>query len=210
MDRKTVKVGQDFSFVYDKVHYSMPRKYLRKTLKICAETDKIHVCNEHGDLIRPHDRSYTPKSWAVVPSDMPKEYENYGYWNKPYFLAKAERIGPNTKIMIQNIMEKSDYPVQSFRSYYGILRFAEKYSISALEECYREAILYGKCSYTCIASTISMYAEPAPTLADRLKSSLKPLKPYDEDTSVTGIYKDDDDKYSLQNLLNRKKEGEQE
>lgn len=210
MERRQVKVGQDFSFVYDKVHYSMPRKYLRKTLEIRAGADKIYVYNEHGDLIRTHDRSYTPKSWVVIPSDMPKEYSDYGYWNKPYFLAKAESIGPNTKILIQNVIEKFDYPVQSFRSCHGILRFAEKYGASVLEECCENAILYGKCSYTYIASTISMYAKPAAAPVDRLSSSLKPLKPTDEDSSVTGIYKDDDDKYSLQNLLSRQKEGERE
>ena len=79
MERRQVKVGQDFSFVYDKVHYSMPRKYLRKTLEIRAGADRIYVYNEHGDLIRTHDRSYTPKSWVVIPSDMPKEYGDYGY-----------------------------------------------------------------------------------------------------------------------------------
>lgn len=209
MERRQVKVGQDFSFVYDKVHYSMPRKYLRKTLEIRAGADRIYVYNEHGDLIRTHDRSYTPKSWVVIPSDMPKEYGDYGYWNKAYFLAKAERIGPNTKILIQNVIEKFDYPVQSFRSCHGILRLAEKYGNTALEECCREAILYGKCSYTYIASTISMHAEPAVAVVDRMGSGLKPLKPCDEDAAVTGIYKDDDEKYSLQNLLSRQKEGEQ-
>ncbi len=34
--------------------------------------------NEHGDLVRTHERSYTPKSWVVIPSDMPKEYSDYG------------------------------------------------------------------------------------------------------------------------------------
>ena len=54
-----------------------------------------------------------------------------------------------------------------------------------------------------------MYAEPAATPVDRMKGSLKPLKPCDEDVAVTGIYKDDDEKYSLQSLLSRQKEGEQ-
>ena len=210
MERRQVNVGQDFSFVYDKVHYSMPRKYLRKTLEIRAGADKIYVYNEHGDLIRTHDRSYTPKNWGVIPSDMPKEYGDYGYWNKPYFLSKAESIGTNTKVLIQNVIEKFDYPVQSFRSCHVILRFAEKYGAAALEECCENAILYGKCSYTYIASTISMYAKPAAAPVDRLERRLKPLKPCDKDSSVAGIYKDDDDKYSLQNLLSRQKEGERE
>ena len=48
VERRKVKVGQDFSFVHDKVHYSMPRKYLRKTLEIRAGSEKIYVCNEHA------------------------------------------------------------------------------------------------------------------------------------------------------------------
>ena len=207
LERKSVKVGSDFSFTFDKVHYSMPRKYLKNTLEIRAGAKKIYVYNGNGDLIRTHERSYTPKSWVVIPSDMPKEYGDYGYWNKPYFLAKAESVGPETKILIQRVIEKFEYPVQSFRSCFGILRYAEKYGAPALEECCHDAILHGKCNYTYIANTISMYVKPADKpRADRMSSTLKPVSK--EDTVVTGIYKDDDSKYSLQNLLKRQEEGD--
>lgn len=206
LERKSVKVGPDFSFTFDKVHYSMPRKYLKKTLEIRAGAKKIYVYNENGDLVRTHDRSYTPKSWVVIPSDMPKEYSDYGYWNKPYFLAKAESIGPETKILIERVIEKFQYPVQSFRSCFGILRYAEKYGKLALEECCHDAILHGKCNYTYIANTISMYAKPAAEPpVDRMSSTLKPVA---KDTVVTGIYKDDDSKYSLESLLKRQEEGD--
>ena len=179
----------------------MPRKYLKKTLEVRAGATKVYVYNENGDLVRTHDRSYTPKSWVVIPSDMPREYSDYGYWNKPYFLAKAERVGPETKILIQRVIEKFDYPVQFFRSCFGILSFAEKYGEFALEACCHDAILRGKCNYTYIANTISMYAAPAAEPpVDRLSSTLKPI---DKNAVVTGIYKDDDAKYSLQNLLKR-------
>lgn len=207
LERKIVKVGQDFSFTYDKVHYSMPRKYLKHSLEIRAGATKIYVYNESGNLIRTHERSYTPKSWVVIPSDMPKEYGDYGYWNKPYFLAKAERIGPQTRLVIQRVMEKVEYPVQSFCSCFGILRFVEKYGNHALEECCRDAILQGKCSYTYISNTISMYAEPTVDPADRMRTTLKPA---DRDAVITGIYKDDDDRYSLQSLLKRQEEGDEQ
>ena len=58
LERKTVKVAQDFSFTFDKVHYSMPRKYLRQELEIQAGEKEIYVYNKHGDLIRTHKRSY--------------------------------------------------------------------------------------------------------------------------------------------------------
>ena len=58
LERKKIKVGQDFSFTFDKVHYSMPRKYFQKTLEVRAGVTKIYVYNENGDLVRTHDRSY--------------------------------------------------------------------------------------------------------------------------------------------------------
>ena len=119
--------------------------------------------------------------------------------------AKAERVGPETKIFIQRVIEKFDYPVQSFRSCFVILRFAEKYGKAALEECCHEALLHGKCNYTYIANTISIYATPAREPVDRLCG---PLKPVNREAVVTGIYKDNDDKYSLQNLLKRQEEGD--
>ena len=51
-----------------------------------------------------------------------------------------------------------------------------------------------------------MYAKPAAEPpVDRMNSTLKPVK---KDTVVTGVYKDDDSKYSLQNLLKRQEEGD--
>ena len=138
---------------------------------------------------------------------MPREYSDYGFWNKPYFLAKAESIGPETKILIERVIEKFQYPVQSFRSCFGILRYAEKYGKAALEACCHDAVLHGKCNYTYIANTISMYAGPAAEekQADRMSSELRPIA---RDTVVTGIYKDDDSKYSLETLLRRQEEGD--
>ena len=208
LERKVVTVQQDFSFIFDQVHYTMPGKYLRKKLEIRAGSSKIYIYNDKGDLIRTHERSYTPKSWVVIPSDMPKEYGDYGYWNTPYFLSKAGAIGPNTRKAIQRVIEKFDYPVQSFRSCFGILRLAEKYGNAALEKCCRDALLYGRCSYSYVLNTISIYANPGsePVTASRMESSLKPII----DNTVTGIYKDDDSQYSLDNLLRKQNGGDRQ
>ena len=203
--RKKVTVGPDFSFTFDSVHYSMPRKYLKKQLEIRAGATKIFVYNGNGDLIRTHERSYTPKSWVVIPSDMPKEYSDYSYWNTPYFLSRADAIGPNTRALIQRVIEKFAFPVQSYRSCFGILRFAEKYGKEALENCCRDAMIYGKCSYNYVSNTISMYAHPAATDVDRMSSS---LKPFDDGRVITGAYKDDDSLYSLENLLKKQEGGD--
>ena len=182
----------------EKVHYSMPRKYLRQELEIRAGEKEIYVYNKQGDLIRTHKRSYTPKDWVIIPSDMPAEYKDYGYWTMPYFQQKASAIGPSTRALIDAVIRKYAYPVRSFRSCFGILRYAEKYSPEALERCCKDAVLAGKCNYSYICNTISTYhREPS-------RSTTSQSKP-NEDASiaVSGTYKDDDSKYSLKNLLKR-------
>lgn len=182
----------------EKVHYSMPRKYLRQELEIRAGEKEIYVYNKQGDLIRTHKHSYTPKDWVIIPSDMPAEYKDYGYWTMPYFQQKASAIGPSTRALIDAVIRKYAYPVQSFRSCFGILRYAEKYSPEALERCCKDAVLAGKCNYSYICNTISTYhREPS-------RSTTSQSKP-NEDASiaVSGTYKDDDSKYSLKDLLKR-------
>ena len=202
LERKTVKVAQDFSFTFDTVHYTMPRKYLKQELEIRAGEKEIYVYDKHEELIRVHTRSYTPKDWVVIPSDMPKEYGDYGYWNVPYFLKKAADIGPDTRILIENVIKKFAFPVQSFRSCFGILRFAEKYSKEALEHCCHDAILAGRCNYSYIANTITAY--DLPKAPEAIGSDI-PQMP----KAVTGVYKDDDSRYSLKNLLSKQEGGVQ-
>lgn len=201
LERKIVKVAQDFSFTFDKVHYSMPRKYLKQELEVRASEDIVYVYNRHGDLIREHKRSYTPKSWVVIPSDMPREYRDYGYWNVPYFLRKAADIGPDTRILIENVINSFRYPVQSFRSCYGILRFAERFSPVTLERCCHDAILAGRCNYTYISNTIAVYDTAAPEETLKAASSATQKNPVSD--IPAGTYKDDDSLYSLQNLLKK-------
>ena len=176
---------------------------LWKRMEIRAGETKIYVYNSNGDLVRTHDRNYTPKSWVVIPDDMPKEYSDYSYWNTPYFLSKAGNVGPNTRTLIQRVIDRFDYPVQSYRSCFGILRFAEKYGKNALENCCKDALLYGKCSYNYISNTVSTYVHPSKKKFDRMANTLKPV---DDSQIVTGTYKDDDSEYSLENLL-KKQEG---
>ena len=133
LERKTVKVAQDFSFTFDKVHYSMPRKYLKQELEIRAGEKEIYVYNRSGDYIRTHKRTYTPKDWVIIPTDMPAEYKDYGYWNVPYFQHRASSVRPNTRALIDAVIKRFTYPVQAFRSCFGILRYAEKNSPEALE-----------------------------------------------------------------------------
>ena len=126
---------------------------------------------------------------------MPAEYGDYGYWNVPYFQHKASKISPSTRALIDAVINRYAYPVQAFRSCFGILRYAEKYSPNALEQYCKDAINLGKCSYSYVSNTVSTYHTETPPAVTKSSQN--------EAVSVTGRYKDDDSQYSLRNLLMR-------
>ena len=136
---------------------------------------------------------------------MPEEYKDYGYWNVPYFLKKASAVDPDTRSLIDGVIRKYSYLVQSFRSCFGILKFAERYSREALERCCHDALLAGKCNYSYVANTIATYHTVPKKMPDQ--PSLDNPK---SASPASGIYKDDDSSYSLKNLLKRQEEGHHE
>ena len=109
-------------------------------------------------LIREHQRSYTPKSWVVIPSDMPKEYNDYSYWNAPYFLNKASGIGApqQFKAVIDAVIKKFKYPVQSSRSCFGI-QAGPALLTCHIKMCCEAARKANRCNYTYISNTISAF-----------------------------------------------------
>ena len=122
------------------------------------------------------------------------------YWNVPYFQQKAAQVGPETRMLIDRVIARFAYPVQAFRSCFGILRFAERYSPEALEACCHDAILAGKCNYAYISNTISTYDRKSDSVQTSLEKKDDWHKPGDP---VTGTFKDDDAKYTLKNLLKK-------
>ena len=93
---------------------------------------------------------------------------------------------------IDEVIAKFKYPVQSFRSCFGILNYAKRYSKEALENCCRDALLNNRCNYTYISNNIASYYIP-PSKENKVVNDVKE-KP-------TGKYKDDDSSYSLDSLL---------
>ena len=128
---------------------------------------------------------------------MSAEYKDYGYWIVPYFQHKASAIGPNTHVLIDAAIQRYSYPLQPFRSCFGVLCYAEKYLLQALENCCKDAVLAGKYNYSYICNTVSSYYK------EPLKSPVIQNKQKEVSADIAGTHKNDDSKYSLQNLIKR-------
>jgi hypothetical protein len=73
---------------------------------------------------------------------MPESHKKYLSWNVDRFIDWAERIGPNTTITVKAILSSHKIEQQGYRSCMGLLKLADKYSISRLEAACKKALSY--------------------------------------------------------------------
>ena len=193
LERREAKVGQDFSFVFDRVHYTTPGKYLKQVVSVRASTTKVFVYSEGGNLIREHKRNYVPGSWVIHPDDIPKKYSEYDKWSVPFFQSWASHIGPNTRLVIDTLINEVEHPVQAFRKCVGVLGFAKSKGRRALEECCIAALTRGSVNYTYIKNTIADFVVEEAQEHD----SIEQVEPWQS------VYKVDDSRYSIDALLKK-------
>ena len=192
LERKMVRVYQDFHIRFDESFYSIPKKYVKKKVEVRASDDTLYLYTEAGTFIGSQKRSPIRGQWMTNPDHLPKKYQEFLQWSKPNFQSWASKIGIYTRSVIDAQFNRVEFPVQAFRSCQGILSFAKRYSPEALESCCQQAVQRGRCSYTYIKNTIvSCISEKPAKVADA-----------DSDQVVAG-FKSKDHEYSLGSLLQR-------
>ena len=73
---------------------------------------------------------------------MPEDHQKYLEWNGDRFRKWAERIGINTYTVVNAILTSKNVEQQTYRSYMGLLKLAEKYSDALLKAACKKALSY--------------------------------------------------------------------
>jgi hypothetical protein len=114
-------------------------------VRATSKTIEIYIGSER---IAAHLRNYnTFKRYTTLPEHMPEAHQAVSGWNSERFLSWAEKTGPNTRELIKRILESREYPVQTYRTCMGIMRFCKNYSTAIMENASREALDKNTCSY---------------------------------------------------------------
>jgi len=71
---------------------------------------------------------------------MPEAHKAVSGWSPERFLSWAEKIGPNTREFIKNVLESREYPVQTYRACMGIMRFSKSHPPEVMETVSLEAL----------------------------------------------------------------------
>ena len=139
---KQATVQFNYHIAADKMYYSVPYQYIRNKVDVRITYTTVEIFLNH-ERIASHKRLYgRAGQYSTINSHMPETHQKYLEWDGRRLKKWAEEIGPNTAKVIVSILNSGEIEQQNYRSCMGILKLAEKYSKSKLEQICEKALLY--------------------------------------------------------------------
>jgi len=146
-DWKETKVAFNYHIEYEGFFYSIHYSYINRpcSVRATSKTIEVYIGSER---VAAHPRNYNPfKRYTTLEEHMPDEHKAVYGWSTQRFLSWADKTGPNTRKLIQRVLESREYPVQSYRACMGIMRLSKSYSAEIMEAASREALDKNACSF---------------------------------------------------------------
>lgn len=139
---KKATVQFNYHISVDGMQYSVPYEYIKRKVDVRVTDSIVEIFYNQG-RIASHRRLYGRKGqYSTVTEHMPEDHQKYLEWNGDRFRKWAERIGTNTKRVVDAILASQRVEQQSYRSCMGLLKLAEKYSAELLEAACGKALSY--------------------------------------------------------------------
>jgi transposase len=133
----------DFEGFFYSVHYSHINSPC--SVRATAKSIEIYIGNER---VAAYPRNHnTFKRYNTLPEHMPENHKAVYGWSSERYLSWAEKTGRNTRELIRRILESREYPVQTYRTCMGIMRFGNNHSNEIMEAASLEALDKNTISY---------------------------------------------------------------
>jgi transposase len=147
---KIATVSFNYHIEIDKNYYSVPYTYIQKKVDVRTTQSVVEVFY-NGTRICSHPRLYGRKGqYSTIPDHMPPNHREYLSWDRDRFIAWACRIGDHTREAVQQILASKKVEQQAYKSCFGLLKLADKYSAVRLENACKKALELKSPSYTTV------------------------------------------------------------
>ena len=142
---KRVRVGIDYHVDVDGTHYSVPHKLIYRYVDICYNQELIKIYH-NSKIIASHKRNFT-KSYFVTSSEhMPLSHRSI-LITPEKIMEESLKIGQNTAMLIEKIMENRKSPESSLRMALGIIRLNKRYPSARVEAACKKALNFSLYRY---------------------------------------------------------------
>ena len=150
---KKARVHMDYHVEVEGHYYSVPYKYVREQLEVRIGELTIE-CFFKGKRIASHGRNLRRGRHSTIREHMPSGHRHYADWTPERLAAWAAKTGPNTRMLIEQVIASRERPQYGYRTCLGILRLGEAYGADRLEAAAARALAVGALSYRSMASIL--------------------------------------------------------
>ena len=142
---KRAKVGIDYHVDVNGTHYSVPYQLIHRDVDICYNHELIKIYH-NSKIIASHERSFTKSYFVTSPEHMPASHR--GILITPEKIREESlKIGQNTALLIEKIMEDRRSPESSLRMSLGIIRLNKRYPAARVEAACGKALNFSLYRY---------------------------------------------------------------
>ena len=138
----------------DTHYYSVPYKYIGKTVKVLYSSQSVEVYYRH-ELIAQHVRNRRKYQYTTNTEHLASQHQFLTEWSAEKFISQAMDIHEDVAEYIAKLLEEKTYPEQAYKSCSGILSFSRRVGNERLIDACRCAQSFGQYGYRVIEEILN-------------------------------------------------------
>jgi hypothetical protein len=143
----TVQKNCHVQLTDNKHYYSVPYRHIGRKVKVLYDTGHVEIFYQN-ERIALHPYSHKRYGYSTQAEHMPSSHRFVSGWSVPYFMRRAQSIGPHTVKLFDGMFRTKDHPEQAYRSCMGVLALAQQHGHQATEKACFEAFERRQYNYT--------------------------------------------------------------
>ena len=152
---KVATVQYNYHISVEKMQYSVPYEYIKQKVDVRLTKNMVEVFYNQNRIASHRRLHGHPGQYSTVEAHMPEDHQKYLQWDGDRFIRWAESIGPATAITVKGILTSHKIQQQGYKSCMGLLKLADKYSVTRLENaCVRALSFTPQPSYKSIKNIL--------------------------------------------------------
>ncbi len=154
---KKGKIHIDYHLQVEKSYYSVPYTLIGQQVEARYNNKIVEIFHEDKGIRKraaSHKRSHRKGEFVTDKLHMPHEHRQYLEWTPQRMKQWGRKIGENTKILMEKMIESKKVPEYAFRGCLGVIRLSRMYSPQRVENACRRALSVNSYNYRSVKSIL--------------------------------------------------------
>lgn len=137
---KIATVQYNYHIAVDKMYYSVPYEYIKHKVNVRITQHLIEVFFQQTRICSHRRLIGQLGQYATNKDHLPTNHLQANEWNAQRFISWAQKIGPDTKTVVERLLESYQVEQQAYNGCSSILKLADQYSQVRLEAACKRAL----------------------------------------------------------------------